>query len=99
MGTMGPLLACSAGPLGASAGSPEVLLQGYRSCLHEALRVLVEAEGAPTADPRVLALTAHLTRRQAALEMAEESRRQHQHLQQSQLLQHYFRGVDLHYSR
>lgn len=106
MGTMGPLLACSAGPLsaGAAAGSPEVLLQGYRSCLQEALRGLVEYERTPTSDPRVLALTSHLTRRQAAFEMEEELRRQQQQQQQQQhpqrqLLHHYFRGVDLHYAR
>lgn len=107
MGTMGPLLACSSLPLSAGAapgslGSPEALLQGYRSCLQEALRSLVECEGTPTSDPRVLAITAHLTRRQAAFEMEEEMRRrqhQQQHLQQRQLLDHYFRGVDLHYSR
>ncbi|XP_026273081.1 uncharacterized protein LOC113202854 [Frankliniella occidentalis] len=97
MGTMGPVLAACP----PSVGPADALLQGYRHCLREALRHLVEHENTPTADPRVLALTTHLARRQAALELDEELRRrqleqlEQQHLRR-RLLDHYFRGVDLH---
>lgn len=76
----------------------DAVLEGYRACLRRALRVLVDDEGTPTTDPRVLALSSHLCRRQAAVELQEELHRQHegqQHLRR-QLLDHYFRGVDLH---
>ena len=96
---MGPLLA--ARPLAMTPGGE--MLQGYRSCLHQALLRLVDVEGTPTSDPRVLALTAHLSRRQAAFELQEELRRRapppgREQAVHRQLLADYFRGVDLHYT-
>ena len=98
MGTMGPLLATRPLPSGGGEAR-EPLLQGYRSCLQQALFHLVEYDGVPTTDPRVLALTTHLSRRQAAFELQEELRRRSRPQEEHrQLLADYFRGVDLHYT-